>query len=103
MFLDKVSAVKEINDPCDVSGVAGTCKLMQDCLTAVYDLKYRGKNPQICGFKVQEPIVCCTNIEGGVAKQNETKQQEESPINLRKHSRSKYHKKINIKRSSSSH
>lgn len=53
-------------------GVAGTCKLVPDCPSAVADLE-KQINPQICGFASgsRRAIVCCPNQDDDVTQREQ--------------------------------
>lgn len=53
-------------DTCSANGNAGTCIMISKCRSAIEGLKKK-KNPQTCGFKGSEPIVCCLDNSGGPA------------------------------------
>ncbi|XP_025203569.1 uncharacterized protein LOC112600532 [Melanaphis sacchari] len=50
------------NEVCKTSLVPGkshTCKILDDCKTAIQDIRDNVQYPTICSFKGKMPVVCC--------------------------------------------
>ncbi|CAI6350583.1 unnamed protein product [Macrosiphum euphorbiae] len=42
-----------------ISGKTHVCKVLDDCKTAIQDIRDNVKYPTICSFKGKMPVVCC--------------------------------------------
>ncbi|XP_063899087.1 serine protease snake [Helicoverpa armigera] len=45
-------------ESCVKDGMTGVCTVLGQCRTAIEDIRNR-RNPQICSFKLSDPVVCC--------------------------------------------
>ncbi|XP_022168196.1 proclotting enzyme-like [Myzus persicae] len=50
---------KEVCKKSLISGKTHVCKVLDDCKTAIQDIRDNVKYPTICSFKGKMPVVCC--------------------------------------------
>jgi len=51
--------VEEVCKKSLISGKTHVCKVLDDCKTAIQDIRDNVKYPTICSFKGKMPVVCC--------------------------------------------
>lgn len=60
----RFTSTQNVNDDCvmEGTGAAGTCVLLQNCVSALEDIAKNSLYPTNCGYQNGEQIVCCPTL-----------------------------------------